>query len=475
MHHILALVWFLYLNYLLGAFICFSLFLTLFALFGIETGIHRKYVQLLLKTFEFCRRTIETRDKNKNGGSGTASDCDTSSDEEDEDDDLKPMKRHRIMSMNETFEEPRDFHLADIFEFIHKGVRDITDDEVTKRFDANELRSWNLLTRTNKNYQFVSWRITFYWVIGFIVRFYFLFPIRLAIFAFGMLFFIFSTSLVGLMSDGPFKRWVYYKVSITAFRILSRSVSAVISYRNEQYKPKGGGICAANHTSPFDVVMLHCDNAYALVGQLQGGFLGLMERQLSKATSHVFFDRFEVTDRLAVTRRMKSHISDPDKLPILIFPEGTCINNSAVMMFKKGSFEVASTVYPVAIKYDQAFGDPFWNSSKHGYFTYLLRMMTSWAIVCDVWYLPPMSRMDHESASEFAGRVKSAIARQGGLVDLQWDGQLKRNNPRPEFKQEVQRKFSRKISVRTSVAPDIKEETEFDGRYSNHLTVSSSG
>lgn len=24
--------------------------------------------------------------------------------------------------------------------------------------------------------------------------------------------------------------------------------------------------------------------------------------------------------------------------------------------------------------------------------TYLLRMMTSWAIVCSVWYLPPMTR-----------------------------------------------------------------------------------
>ena len=24
--------------------------------------------------------------------------------------------------------------------------------------------------------------------------------------------------------------------------------------------------------------------------------------------------------------------------------------------------------------------------------TYVLMMMTSWAIVCDVWYLPPMTR-----------------------------------------------------------------------------------
>lgn len=79
--------------------------------------------------------------------------------------------------------------------------------------------------------------------------------------------------------------------------------------------------------------------------------------------------------------RLSDHVEDKSKLPILIFPEGksflmgikitetfhdssvrpipltptvlppgTCINNTSVMMFKKGSFEIGSTVYPVAIK-----------------------------------------------------------------------------------------------------------------------------
>ena len=287
-----------------------------------------------------------------------------------------------------------------------------------------------------------------------------LFPIRLAIFAFGMIFLLMSTALIGLLEDGPFKRWIYNKASVTAFRILSRSVSAVINYHNEQFKPSGGGICVANHTSPFDVVNLHCDSAFALVGQLHDGYLGIIERALSRATSHVFFDRSEATDRLAVVKKMREHISHPEKLPILIFPEGTCINNSAVMMFKKGSFEVASTVYPVAIKYDPIFGDPFWNSSRDGFFTYLLKMMTSWAIVSDVWYLPPMTRQENESSTDFASRVKAAIARQGGLVDLEWDGQLKRAMPRPELKLKVQQNFSRKISVKHVVPPVILSDNE---------------
>lgn len=90
-------------------------------------------------------------------------------------------------------------------------------------------------------------------------------------------------------------------------------------------------------------------------------------------------------------------------------------------MFKKGSFEIGATIYPVAIKvgtshrssgalsrqlprffssilcyvgishqYDPKFGDAFWNSSKYSMVNYLLRMMTSWALVCNVWYLPAM-------------------------------------------------------------------------------------
>jgi hypothetical protein len=48
---------------------------------------------------------------------------------------------------------------------------------------------------------------------------------------------------------------------------------------------------------------------------------------------------------------LAEHVEDPNKLPILIFPEGTCINNTSVMQFKKGSFEVTDIVHPIVLKY----------------------------------------------------------------------------------------------------------------------------
>ncbi|KAI4459526.1 phospholipid acyltransferase [Holotrichia oblita] len=157
-----------------------------------------------------------------------------------------------------------------------------------------------------------------------------------------------------------------------------------------------------------------------VIGQRHGGFLGVVQRALARASPHIWFERSEAKDRHAVASRLKEHVSNPNNPPILIFPEGTCINNTSVMQFKKGSFEVDSVIYPVAIKYDPRFGDAFWDSSRYSYIQYLYMMMTSWAIVCEVWYLPPMYRKEGENAIDFANRVKSVIAKQGGLVDLVW-------------------------------------------------------
>ncbi|XP_016390276.1 glycerol-3-phosphate acyltransferase 4-like [Sinocyclocheilus rhinocerous] len=233
----------------------------------------------------------------------------------------------------------------------------------------------------------------------------------------------------------------------TIYTLCSQTPLFVFLWDSEN-KPKNGGICVANHTSPIDVIILASDGCYAMVGQIHGGLMGLIQRSMVKACPHIWFERSEVKDRHLVAKRLSDHVKDKSKLPILIFPEGTCINNTSVMMFKKGSFEIGSTVYPVAIKYDPRFGEAFWNSSKFGMVNYLLRMMSSWAIVCSVWYLPPMSRQEGEDAVQFANRVKAAIARQGGLVDLLWDGGLKRGKVKDTFKEEQQKLYS-KILVGT--------------------------
>ncbi|XP_037037702.1 glycerol-3-phosphate acyltransferase 3 isoform X3 [Bradysia coprophila] len=267
-----------------------------------------------------------------------------------------------IQQDDQTFE----FDLSNCLDYVKAGVEAIIEDEVTSRFEAEELKNWNLLTRTNRYYEFISWRLSFIWFCGFFIRYFVLMPTRVFV-------------------------------------------------------------------------------CFVGIGQRHGGFLGVLQRALARASPHIWFERAEAKDRLAVAQRLRQHVSDPTNPPILIFPEGTCINNTSVMQFKKGSFEVGGVIYPVAIKYDPRFGDPFWNSSKYSMMQYLFLMMTSWAIVCDVWYLPPMYRQEGESAIVFANRVKSVIAKQGGLIDLVWDGNLKRNKPKESWKEKQQEEFSKRL------------------------------
>ncbi|KAE9533072.1 hypothetical protein AGLY_009500 [Aphis glycines] len=340
----------------------------------------------------------------------------------------------------------REFELADVLDYVKTGVEAIIEDQVTSRFEAEELKSWNMLTRTNRHYEFINWKITVIWMIGFIVRYTFLLPLRVLICFFGVMWLWICTLIVGFVPDSLGKRWLNQNLSIMCFQVLAASLSSVITYHNRENLPKQG-ICVANHTSPVDVLVLACDNPYALIGQRHGGFLGILQRALARASPHLWFERSEAKDREIVAMRLREHVSNPTNPPILVFPEGTCINNTSVMQFKKGSFEVGSVIYPVAIKYDPRFGDAFWNSSKYTMIQHLYLMMTSWAIVCDVWYLPPMYQNENESGADFANRVKRVIADQGGLVDLVWDGQLKRYKPKKEWKERQQEEFSKRLKV----------------------------
>ncbi|XP_065574160.1 glycerol-3-phosphate acyltransferase 3-like [Artemia franciscana] len=428
-----------------------------------ENTLFRKiYTKSLLWLFEYCRQKTEL--KRKSRASRETNENEQPSNVEVSQEYWSPKlidkaelvlnpdpktNRHKEGDHREhSFDEA--FQLGDILDYVKAGMEAIVEDEVTQRFEAPQLRSWNFLTRTN-HYKFICLRSRLIWLFGFFFRHFVLFPYRLLIGIIGVSFLVISTGIIGCFPDCKLKRLAYNKTLCPIFRILSLSLGGTITFHNRSYKPTSQGICVANHTSVIDVVILATSQSYSLYGQSYSkGLLGFMQRGLSRASSHVWFDRSDVKERAAVTKRIKEHLAKPDELPMLIFPEGTCINNTSVMQFKKGSFEAGGRIYPVAIKYDARFADPFWNSAQSTMIQHLYSIMTSWAIVCDVWYLPPMSQDEGESAIEFSNRVKAAIARQGGLVNLQWDGLLKRNTLKPEWKQKQQEEFSKRLKDRVA-------------------------
>ena len=81
----------------------------------------------------------------------------------------------------------------------------------------------------------------------------------------------------------------------------------------------------------------------------------------------------QVKDRALVATRMKQHVGDPETTPLLIFPEGTCVNNEYCVMFKRGAFDLGAVVCPVALKYNKIFVDAFWNSKRQSFTAHIVR------------------------------------------------------------------------------------------------------
>ena len=73
------------------------------------------------------------------------------------------------------------------------------------------------------------------------------------------------TASIGLIPWVKVRNILYKYAAKVSFRIMARAVSADVTFHNRQYKAKNDGICVANHSTPWDAVMLSCDNTYALV------------------------------------------------------------------------------------------------------------------------------------------------------------------------------------------------------------------
>lgn len=344
------------------------------------------------------------------------------------------------------------FRLTDLTPFVAEGVESIVGDTLTRCFTADAPDPWNFLTRTAPVApQKLTPYWTFLWLIGVWARYCVLFPFRLVVLFVGSVAFISGFSVTFVIPDGS---PLQVRVRKWMLRFLASAVvaswSGYVRFHGKRPERRADQIYVANHTSLIDVFVLVKDYNFSFIGQRHGGLAGWLEDLLHTAQDHVWFDREEGRDRRSVQRLLKQHVVDGDKEPMLVFPEGTCTNSGYCIMFKKGCFELDATVYPIAMKYKKRFGDPFWNSQTTSFPRHIIDIMTSWALVCDVHYLPPMTKRYEETSVQFSGRVRQAIVDCAGLTCVNWDGFLKRHRISPKFMKQRQKALSQIVQRRTS-------------------------
>ena len=206
------------------------------------------------------------------------------------------------------------------------------------------------------------------------------------------------------------------------------SWTGVVRYHGPRPVSVPGRVWVANHTSMIDYAVLSAFTPFAAIMQLHAGWVGVLQKKYLSALGCLWFNRNQTKDRALVAKRMKEHVMEEGAAPLLIFPEGTCVNNEHCVMFKRGAFDLGATVCPIAIKYNKIFVDAFWNSKRQSFSSHLSKIMRSWALVADVWFLEPQTRKPGESADGFAARVQKLIADKAKLKIAPWDGYLKYYN-----------------------------------------------
>jgi len=308
-----------------------------------------------------------------------------------------------------------------------EGMNSIMDDNFWRCFESKKPKAWN--------WNIYLWPV---WAAGVVFRYFVLFPIRLVVFLLGWVLFFIGMFTVHFMLDKESPKRQHYESKFISMMcgVFCFTWGAVIRYHGSPYKPKPGqpcGIYVANHTSMIDaIIMLQC-RGFSLVGQKHKGIVGYLQEEVISCLQCVWFDRGEIKDRAIVAKKLQDHAMAQDRNPLLVFPEGTCVNNEYCIQFKKGVFQLGVPICPVAIKYNKMFVDPFWNSRKQSFVMHLVELMTSWCLICDVTFLEPQKRKDDENAVEFANRVKACISKKARLKSVDFDGYMKHWKPSERF------------------------------------------
>ena len=213
------------------------------------------------------------------------------------------------------------------------------------------------------------------------MRYLFLFPFRLLLLLTASLLFFIALPIILYLDDDEWQRWLF-RLYCGAFLM---SWGSRIRYHGTKPCLNVPHVFVANHTSFIDYLVLSAHMfPHAIIAQKHGGIIGYFEDSVLSLNGSLMFNRNEKDDRSVLAKkcvavfekklifkRMRKHVHDPKRSPILIFPEGTCVNNEYTVLFHKGAFDLDSVVCPVAIKYvlqdsifryDKSFADAYWHT-----------------------------------------------------------------------------------------------------------------
>lgn len=259
------------------------------------------------------------------------------------------------------------------------------------------------------------------YIFSFIIRYFILLPLKLV------------TLLIGILCIGMLflygrylRKFQIIQDSLILFnKLIILVLNCKIVNRGVKKHIKEPHVYVSNHTSFIDYVVLSSYKfSHACIAENHSGLFGLILKHILAKNGSIGFKRSDKQDREHVLAKIKAHIHK-NKAPMLMFPEGTCVNNESVVLFQKGAFDLDTLICPVGIRYSKDLLDPYWNRRVHGFTLHLFYLLTRWRVTVEVCWMPPVKRNENEDSVSFAHRVKTAIAKEMNLKNTLWNGYFK--------------------------------------------------
>ncbi|ELR12153.1 EF hand domain containing protein [Acanthamoeba castellanii str. Neff] len=296
-------------------------------------------------------------------------------------------------------------------------------------------------------------------------------------------------ALLGLsvrdIHDKPFTRW--RKNVLLLVRYMARALLFVwgfyyIPVKGKQADFDEAPILVSNHVSMFDVLFFYYYELPRFISRKENIHMPFVGTVLC-AMQGILVDRKDPDSRKKAVEAINEHAnkSESEGWPrLLVFPEGTCTNQKALISFKSGAFNPGKPVQPVAIRHPFIHFDPCW---VNGINLPLLmwRSLCQFSNYLQVTYLPVHKPSKYEKANPqlFANNVRAQIARalnipttEHGFDDVSFAMEAMKLQERPEGFGEVDLKHLREYTrmSQEDLNKLLKKFSKFDNDRSGDIT-----
>ncbi|KAI8025414.1 Glycerol-3-phosphate acyltransferase 9 [Camellia lanceoleosa] len=289
--------------------------------------------------------------------------------------------------------------LLDISPTLTEAAGAIVDDSFTRCFKSIPPEPWN-------------WNVYLFpfWCLGVVVRYLILFPMRVLVLTIGWIVFLAAYFPVHVLLKGHDKlrkNLEHLLLSLFSFRgvcggvnlrLFVASWTGVVKYHGPRPSMRPKQVFVCNHTSMIDFIILEQITAFAVIMQKHPSWVGkCCKSTILESVGCIWFNR------------SRQRIVKP---------------------WQERRFELGCLVCPIAIKYNKIFVGAFWTILHNAF----LRLMTSWGIVCDVWYLEPQSLKLWRRPLNLQ-RGRGHYFDSASLKKVPWGGYLKYSRPSPKHRE----------------------------------------